>query len=589
MSICMHAWLRTVFIVALGATPLLLSCGGGGGGGSSAPPATPKAPGIYGTAASGLAHGHRPIEVGDGDGNHGSGETDGDGNFIIPTTGLTPPYLLLVTTATGSKLYSVSADLNAATTINVTPLTDLIIRSWYSAQTPSVNIDYAFDNLPTNPAPKPESVSLIHDLIKNIVQLWLDNNGVTSSDFNLISTPFTAGSITVPGTGLDKVLDQAWVNAATGQIVISNGTTTQNTTLNAFLSSLTASTTTVSQLTGSTVESGNNNLTTVPTTTASQAALAGITTMLANFTNMVNAKGSSLVYTDLLPYIDPDSNMKHNGANRDQLAKILTSGATSAFSSGKTKLYTVKAIYSLDANSADMKITGTGMSNSTFKLVSGSWLISGNGRSGNIWFDVSMVTRQGAYMPGDGVTVAAGIQAPPNKVTAVTLDGGGIFSAVTITQHDTKIGPYGNMDNFYFDSGVLTNPPQAGTLFTVTLTTPTGTESYTIPSNAYTTEPIRITNLSGTALSTVTPGSELIVNWTKPTTFAISKMGLTYQAWNGSGVACLGEGTTSSPTATTGKVTIPASCGGSSVTRVHVYVGAMGVNGEWAKVTYTAE
>jgi hypothetical protein len=147
------------------------------------------------------------------------------------------------------------------------------------------------------------------------------------------------------------------------------------------------------------------------------------------------------------------------------------------------------------------------------------------------------------------------------------------------------------MDNFYFDSGVLTNPPPAGTLFTVTLTTPTGTESYTIPSNAYTTEPIRITNLSdtNTTLSTVTPGSELTVTWTKPTTYSVSKMGLSYQAWNGLGVACLGEGTTSGPTVTTGKVTIPALCDGKSVTRVHVYVGAMGVNGEWSKVTYTAE
>jgi hypothetical protein len=585
-----HACLRVVLTVVLGVVPLLLSCGGGGGG-SSAPPVTPKAPGIYGTAASGTAHVRRPIDGSDKDGNPINGDTDGNGNFILPTNGRTPPYLLRVITSTTptTMLYSVSADENAATTINITPLTDLIIRSWYSAQTPSVNIDYAFNNLPTHPAPKPESVSVIHNLIKNVVQLWLDKNGVTNTDFNLISTPFTAGTISVPGTGFDKVLDQAWVNAATGQIVISNGTTTQNSTLNAFLSSLTASTTTVSVVTGSTVDSGSIDMTIVTTDAAKQAALAGINTLLANFTNMVNAKGTSLVYTDLLPYIDPDPNMKHNGANRDQLAKILTSGALSAFSVGKTKLYSVKAIYSLDASSAEMRITGTGMPSSTFKLVSGSWLISGNGRSGNIWLDVSMTTRQGAYTPGDGMYVAAGIQAPPGKVTAVTLDGGGIWSAVTYTQHDTKIGPYGNMDNFYFDSGVLSNPPTKGTPFTVMLTTPTGTENYTIPSNAYTTEPIRITNLSGTALSTVTPGSELTVNWTKPTTFPINKMALSYQAWNGSGVACLGDGTVSDQTIPTGKVTIPALCNGSSVTRVHVYVGALGVNGEWSKVTYTAQ
>jgi len=574
-------------------TGVIYSCGGGGGG-SSSPPPTPKAPGIYGTAASGAAHGHRPIEIGDGNGNHDGGETDDNGNFMIPTTIVkTPPYLLRVITSTTptTMLYSVSADENAATTINITPLTDLIIRSWYSAQTPSVRIEDAFSDPVTYPAPKPESVSVIHDLIRNVVQLWLDKNNVTNTDFNLISTPFTAGTITVPGTGLDTVLHQAWVNASTGQIVISNGTTTQNSTLNAFLSSLTASTMTVSQVTGSTVESGNNDLTSVPTTTEMQAALAGINSMLAELTSMVNARGSSLVYTDLRPYIDQDSAMQHNGANPDQLAMQFAAKALTDFAAGYTESYKVKAIYSIDANSADVRIKGIGMPHSTVKKVLGKWLLSGNGRSGDIMFGVKMITRQGAYKPGDGVSVEVIVQAPPGKVTAVTLTGGSIWSSFTTTQHDTKVGAYGNMDNYYFTSGVLASPPPKDTPFTVLLTTPTGTENYTILSNAYTNEPIRITNLSdtNTTLATVTPGSELTVNWTKPTTFPINTMGLSWQAWNGTGLACLGSGILSDKKATTGRLTIPASCEGSPVSRVHVYVGAFGISGEVAQSTYTAE
>ena len=594
----MHVYLRVALIVVLGVVPLLLSCGGGGGGGTSpappAPPAPPSAgPAISGTAAIGAGCSHGRIEIGDGDGNKDGGDADDDGKFVIPLINVkTPPYLLRVTTATlpTTTLYSVSADENAAPTINITPLTDLIIRSWYSAQTPSVSIDHAFTDLPNHPAPSPSAVSYIHDLIKNVVQLWLDKNGVTSGDFNLISTPFTAGTITIPATGIDRVLEQAWINATTEpkSIILSDGSTTQNSTLSTFLSSLTASTTTVSVVTGSNVDSGFNDETVVPNSPAIQTALDGINATLTSFRNTIYTRGSSLLYTDLIQYMD--ASLVHNGYDQTKLAKNFTSDALSNLSKGSPKPYTIDKIYSLGTTSAYVHIKGMGKV--TFKPVTGKWLISGNGLSGSVGVALKMVTRQGAITDGNGIHVESIVQAPPGKVTAVTLDGGGIWSSATTTVHDIKVGPYGNLDNYYFDSGVLANVPPKGTPFTVLLTTPTGTESTTILSNVYTTEPSRITNLAGSTLSTVTPGSELTVNWTKPTTFPVAKMNLSYQAWNGMGLACLGNGTVSDPTLPTGKVTIPATCGtgtGSTVARVHVYVGIIGVNEETVQVTYTAQ
>ena len=578
-------------------TGVIYSCGGGGGG-SAAPLATPKAPGIYGTAAIGLGLGHRPIDGGDVDGNPINGETDGDGNFILPTNGRKPPYLLRVITSTTptTMFYSVSADQNAATTINITPLTDLIIRSWYSAQTPSVDIDYAFNNLPTYPAPKPESVSLIHNLIKNVVQLWLDKNEVTSSDFNLISTPFTAGTITVPGTGLDKVLDQAWVNAATGQIVISNGTTTQNTTLNAFLSSLTASTTTVSQVTGSTVESGNNDLTTVPTTTAMQAALTGINTTLANIANTINSRGFSLSAADMAQYMDPA--MINDGFGQSESAQILRMMALSAKLSGKSVLYNLKTIKSLDtsANVAEVKLDGIGPA--FFRKVSGTWMISGNNRIANIVLTAVMNTRQGNNpCPGtcDGTKMTLLVDAKQGTVSTVTVTGGGIWNTPTSVNWVSTVAVTGTgitLDRYWLDSNRLATLPEKETPFYVTVTPSVGLPvTYTLLSNAYTTEPSIITNLAGSTIGVANLGNPLTVNWTKPTSYPIKDMVLSYQAYSPSRSGpspnvCTGGVNLSGTAVPSAAVTIPAICQGVSVGSVNLDVSVNGVNGEASTITY---
>jgi hypothetical protein len=583
-----------VLSVVLGIVPLLLSCGGGGGGGSV--PVT-KAPGIYGTAASGLAHGHQPIEIGDDEGHKVNGETDGDGNFVIPTTGLKPPYLLMVTTATGSKLYSVSADLNAATTINITPLTDLIIRSWYSAQTPSVTIEDAFADPVSHPAPKPDSVSLIHNLIKNVVQLWLDKNDVTSSDFNLISTPFTAGTITVPGTGLDKVLDQAWVNAATGQIVISNGTTTQNSTLNAFLSSLTASTTTVSQVTGSAVDSGNNDMTVVTTDAAKQAALAGINTTLADIANTINARGLFLTAADLLPYLDPS--LVNDGFTQIPFAQILRMMALSAKASRQSIFYTLKVIKALDTttNVAEVRLDGIGPAFFKKDPASGKWLISGNGRAANIAVSAVMNTRQGINpCPGvcDGTKMTVKVDALQGMIGNVTVTGGGFWNSAAVpwVSNVAVTGTVINLDRFWLDSNHLASLPAKDTPFQVIVTPVSGpTVTYTIMSNAYTTEPISITNLSGSTIDVAKLNTPLTVTWTKPISFPIQGMIFGYQAYAPSRTApsplvCTGGVNLSGTAAPSATVIILPTCQGTNVGSVNLDVVVNGVNGESSTITY---
>jgi hypothetical protein len=562
-------------------TGVICGCGGG-----SAPPAA-KAPEIRGTAAAGLGFGGVKVDVKDGNGISDGGQTDGNGNFTIPMTKLkSPPYLLRITTATSPTplyLYSVSADENAAPTVNITPLTDMIIRSWYSAQTPPVTIEDAFADPVTYPAPKPDAVSLIHSLIKNVVQLWLDKNGVTDSDFNLISTPFTAGTLSVPGTGFDKVLDQTWVNAAAGQIVISNGTTTQNTTLNAFLSSLTASTTTVSSGTGPTVESGNNDLTSVPTTAVMQAALTGINTTLANIANTINAKGMFLTDADLLPYLDPS--LVNDGFNQIQFAQILGMVARSAKSTGRTVFFTLKSIKSLDtvAKIAEVRLEGIGLAILKNDTPTGKWLISGNGRMANVAVQMLMVNQQGNTCPTcSGPTVNVKVEGQPGVVSSVSITGGNWVAPAAVPYLDQVINSGITLDRFFLQSGVLPQMPAKDTPFTVTVSTAGTTAPYIELSNAYTIEPISITKIDGVA-----PGATLVdahldstitVEWTEPTTFPIRMRALNYQVFT-AGPTCMGSA--SSVSVSTGTINMPSQCGvGNPATQVNLSVYIFGMNGE---------
>jgi len=486
----------------------------------------------------------------------------------------------------------VSADENAATTINITPLTDLIIRSWYSAQTPSVTIEDAFADPVSHPAPKPDSVSLIHNLIKNVVQLWLDNNGVTSTAFNLISTPFTAGTITVPGTGLDKVLDQAWVNAATGHIVISNGTTTQNSTLNAFLSSLTASTTTVSQVTGSTVESGNNDITSVPTTTVEQAALTGINTTLANIANTITSRGFLLSAADLQPSMDPA--LMHDGMNQVLFANVTRLMAFQMMATGQNLLFKVKAVKSIDTvnNIADVRLSDNGPD--TFKLRqiqfkkdagTGKWLVYGNRRVANVDLRPIMTNQQGNTCPAcSGPTVNVKVEAQPGVVSSVSVTGGGIWNSPTAVNYLDQVDyGYGFIRARFWRPGVIPALPPKDSEFTITVTKAAGgTDRYTELSSAYTLEPISITKINGTTpgnkIADAHLGSTISVEWTEPKTFAIKSRSLNYQVFT-TGPTCMGE--SSSVGITNGTITMPNNCSGnSSVTQVNLSAMIFGVNGE---------
>ena len=251
---------------------------------------------VSGTAASGSPIAGATVTLEDTQGNTRTSTTGSDGSFTVDTTGLTPPFLLSVQPASGANppLYSVSADANATATINIHPLTDLIIRSWYSTQ--GVAIDTAFGSpVGPNAPPPPTEVRLIGNVMVQMAQLWLTKNGIDTTKVDLIATPFQAN-----GTGLDNVLNQTTVNAATGQVTISDGTTTQNSTITyPTPGTITVNTTTMNPA-GTTLSTVSA---VVPTQSAEQDALTAILGAMNAFVQTVNTKGSALTASDIMSYL----------------------------------------------------------------------------------------------------------------------------------------------------------------------------------------------------------------------------------------------------------------------------------------------
>jgi len=335
--------------------------------------------------------------------------------------------------------------------------------------------------------------------------------------------------------------------------------------------------------------------TVVPVQSAQQLALAEIDAGLAGFASTVNAKGAALQASDLLPYLDPD--LLDDGHNRSQFA-----AEAAGWMAGATVAFSVLEIRSLDtgANTADVVFRFTlsqGGDTQTenveffFKKSSGTWLMSGNRRIAMVHFAAEARSHQGLQPPASGQVINVDIEPPLGAVTGVTVSGGGIWSSTALTKGPVISDPAGNRDHFYLASSPLASPPAAGTPFTVALATAGGPVAYTLPLNAWTSERIAFTNLSGFSLSTARLGSPLTVSWTLPKTFPIANMDFTVMTFTGpqsspDTMSCFESGPRLAANATSTTVTIPATCAGRPVVQLNLNLGVNGANGERSHAIY---
>jgi len=212
----------TRFHIATASIVLLFTLAGCGGGASS-PSAAPTVA-ITGTAAAGAAlNGLVVIKDSSSPGKTANTSTDSNGNYSFTTdqlSGTTPPYMLQITyEVAGVKYYLTSAatgsDLaNGTATINITPLTDLVVANLANDIASNVFNNGNFSSILTPTALQAGAAALAAQL-----QPLLAAQGVSGA-VDLLHDSFTANS----GTGLDGVLDalKVTVDPATKTAIITN-------------------------------------------------------------------------------------------------------------------------------------------------------------------------------------------------------------------------------------------------------------------------------------------------------------------------------------------------------------------------------
>jgi len=585
---------------------------------------------VRGTASLGAAIGGASVTLVDVNDNTVSGITAADGSFALSTESLTPPFLVKIVTASqsgnfpaGTTFYSVSADGSNNTTINVSVLTDLLVRSYYSAQ--GINPDTAFLN-PTgdNAAPSPLAVESIANLIIPAVQLWLNNAGITLTGgapidgaLNLISSPFIAfpPGVTPPAGTLDSVLHEIVAESVGGNggvtgVTITGGVLTE--TISPTYpggDAMAFSTTTTNTTTGG---SSSALFSGVALTPSLAPLIDGINAALAQFQNIVNSKGAALTGTDLLPFYQPD--YLNNAADR-----IADSNSFAKENAGITiNSLALSSIKSVDFvnNVADVfahfdvtfgSQTESGDQEWIFKLENGVWALYGNQRFAETGVAAQSRTFQGGHVPSSGQFIFAFVNSDATfGVTGATVSGafhiwggpppGATSAPLSPQPHNIQNGI--TFNNFLVLSQALTPAqfPPVGSTFTISLTTNSlGNPSYSATTNAFTTENTHFNGISqvpNTGPLSSLLGQTKTFSWTLPTTFTVSDTFLSFFIFDGpfnspTSHSCeFDSNSVLTPTSTAGNITFPTDmsvCGGGlsgQIKAIQVFQGVDGVNGE---------
>lgn len=546
-------------------------------------PAIAAPTGVTGTAATGSPLAGVTVTLKDSANRSSTAVTEADGRYRIDTSGLSPPFMLRASPPASPALYSVSTSASASATINITPVTDSIVRSWYMLR--NEQVDAAFAAADTMPAPNAQQVRSITQTFSPVMQLVLSTHGVALADSTeLISLPFLAN-----GSGVDAALDNTQVMLRTGgmDLAITAGSASQNTAVEVDAGSGTitaSSTTTQGQAASTSVVS-----TVVPVQPAQSSALDAIQSLLSSASALVASRNGAVTAADLTPFHDPD--LLHEG--RDRASYVAETAADLA--GIESVAFTIARVIALDAGAGTAELllhvtlagngeSGTDTETFHFRKVGHSWLFSGDGRIARVNVQAEARRDQGTFQ-NSGPSVNFDVRAPKDTVTAVSASSS--FAIPAFQRSATEVQEDGSqLDVFVVNTGTLAAPlPAAGTPVTLTLSRSAGgVAQYTVPINAWTTELISITSPTSTSLA----AGPLTVQWTRPSTYAVAKVGVSVLVFTGNpsdvnAFQCV-DGADPPPTASSAQVQVPDTCNGLPVQYININVSTDGPNGERSQV-----
>ncbi len=165
---------------------------------------------VMGVAAVGHALVSAVITLKDSRGQTETAMSGADGSFLLSTAGLQAPYLLKAVDNQGRTLFSMRADDGVA---NITPVTDLMTRAWFTAH--GASAEAAFADPAHHPAP---DAAALAELDGHFTQALLSDvaaQGLDPRTFSFLSTPFDAD-----GTGADHILDNLGVVMGGGRLLL---------------------------------------------------------------------------------------------------------------------------------------------------------------------------------------------------------------------------------------------------------------------------------------------------------------------------------------------------------------------------------
>lgn len=572
------------FLLSLG------GCGDGGGGGEV----------VYGTAATGAPLPGATVTLKDATGTAVTDTTAPDGSYSVPVGGMTPPFLIECDDGAGTVLFSIRPE--GPGVANITPYTDLVISSFYEVHDITLD-DTFFDAFQgsglqgTTPVPSALDVEAIESLVGGMVALWVQQEGLDPATFDLITTPFDAD-----GTGFDAVIDDTTIVG--DDITITDGVTTQNSTLTADTSGTISVTTTT---TSGAMTTSSSDSTVIPTSATGQTDLAGATAAMEQFVATIDARGAALTSADILPFLD--LGLLDDGRNRTIFAAELATYTRGVNFTAVTldRVFSVDDVNHVVDAEFDLTETAGGQTATegvrvVFKKVGSVYLLFGNQRVAEVGVDMEARTDS---LPGGTTNVTSinvDVSAPTGTVNdSVTINGGPFTNAAVPKDAGTRTDvlmptPTTTLDfvqdGFFLNSGDVTLPA-AGTVFQVQLT-PTGGSQipYDVIGNGVTNEHISITSPTLHALANANLGGTLTVQWTLPTTYAVTRIELSGHVVDASSNELQIESVQPvfSPTATSGTIQLPASWtdggGTHTVVEAGINVSVEGTNGERSIVIY---
>lgn len=178
------------------------------------------------TALSGTVAAGAPligfVAAKDSEDNVVSAEVDGDGSYSLDVADLEPPYLLYASGISGGTAYvilSAATEEDTGGTVNVTPLTDLIVANVAGSNPTALFNDPDFDMFTRTALDTQEDV-----LRKRLAHLF-EAAEMDAEEFNLLSVAFKADR-----TGFDAVLDMLEIAVEGDVATITNRLTQESIT-----------------------------------------------------------------------------------------------------------------------------------------------------------------------------------------------------------------------------------------------------------------------------------------------------------------------------------------------------------------------